>query len=100
MSITRGEDSSIFKGFIDFVHPSLCRYGDKVPRSVAGRLFAVVWINAGLVILAIFMGVITTSLTSSSLQHISHLYGTTVQMRQPFLNVISVNFIPSSRLTL
>ena len=50
-------------------------YGDKVPKSVLGRLFAVVWINVGLVILAVFMGIITTSLTSSSMENVSNLYG-------------------------
>lgn len=54
---------------------SYFRYGDKVPRSVAGRLFGVVWINVGLVILAIFMGMITASLFSNSLEQISNLYG-------------------------
>ncbi|XP_022790215.1 uncharacterized protein LOC111329712 isoform X2 [Stylophora pistillata] len=50
-------------------------YGDKVPRSIAGRLFGVVWINVGLVILAIFMGMITASLSSNSLEQVNNLYG-------------------------
>lgn len=50
-------------------------YGDKVPRSILGRLFGVVWINVGLVILAIFMGIITASLSSNSLEQVNNLYG-------------------------
>ncbi|XP_068673371.1 uncharacterized protein [Montipora foliosa] len=55
-------------------------YGDKVPRSVSGRLFGVVWINVGLVILAIFMGMITASLSSNSLEQINNLYGMPVSV--------------------
>lgn len=50
-------------------------YGDKVPRSVGGRLFGVVWINVGLVILAIYMGMITASLSSNSLEQVNNIYG-------------------------
>ncbi|EDO26354.1 predicted protein, partial [Nematostella vectensis] len=50
-------------------------YGDKVPRSVPSRLFAVVWINAGLVIIAMFMGIVTSSLSSNMIGNASHLYG-------------------------
>ena len=53
----------------------ILRYGDKAPRGVFGRLFAVVWINVGLVILAIFMGMITASLSSNSLEQTNNLYG-------------------------
>ena len=44
------------------------RYGDKVPKSVVARLFAVVWILFGLVIMAIFMASITTALTAASIE--------------------------------
>ena len=63
---------------------SYFRYGDKVPRSVVGRLFCVVWINVGLVILAIFMGMITASLFSNSLEQISNLYG--IPVTNKYLN--------------
>lgn len=53
-------------------------YGDKVPKSIIGRLFGVIWINVGLVILAMFMGIITTSLTANSLGHVTTLYGMSV----------------------
>lgn len=58
----------------------LFRYGDRVPKSVCGRLFAVVWINAGLVILAMFMGIVTASLTSSSWIDINHFWGIEVNI--------------------
>lgn len=51
------------------------RYGDKVPRSVGGRLFSVVWINVGLVILAIYMGIVTSSLSSNSIEQVNNIYG-------------------------
>lgn len=50
-------------------------YGDKVPRSVGGRLFGVVWINVGLVILAIYMGIITASLSTNSIEQANNIYG-------------------------
>ena len=55
-------------------------YGDKSPRSIPARLFAVVWITVGLVILAMFMGIVTTSLTASNLEGISNLYGQEVDV--------------------
>ncbi|EDO40070.1 predicted protein [Nematostella vectensis] len=56
-------------------------YGDKVPRSVPSRLFAVVWINAGLVIIAMFMGIVTSSLSSNMIGNASHLYGMVVSVK-------------------
>ena len=47
---------------------SLSSYGDKAPKSALGRLFAMVWILTGLVIMAIFMANITSALTSMSLE--------------------------------
>ena len=58
----------------------LYSYGDKVPKSIIGRLFGVIWINVGLVILAMFMGIITTSLTANSLGHVTTLYGMSVSL--------------------
>ena len=54
------------------------RYGDRVPKSVAGRLFGVVWIYFGLVIMAIFMANITTALTAASMDR-TELNGKTVK---------------------
>ena len=55
-------------------------YGDKVPRSVGGRLFGVVWINVGLVILAIYMGIVTSSLSSNSLEQRNNIDGMPVSI--------------------
>lgn len=43
-------------------------YGDKAPVSLAGRLVALVWMFAGLIMVASFTAAITTSLTVSNLQ--------------------------------
>ena len=44
-------------------------YGDKVPRSILGRLVALVWMLSGIVLIAIFTAVVTSSLTVNKLQH-------------------------------
>ncbi|XP_032231243.2 uncharacterized protein LOC116614398 [Nematostella vectensis] len=49
-----------------FVSMTTVGYGDKCPRTIAGRCFSVVWIFVGLVIVAVFMANITTALTSIS----------------------------------
>ena len=51
-----------------------------MPRSVGGRLFGVVWINVGLVILAIYMGIVTSSLSSNSLEQLNNIYGMPVSV--------------------
>jgi ABC-type amino acid transport substrate-binding protein len=43
-------------------------YGDKAPTSLAGRIVALVWMFAGLIMVASFTAAITSSLTISSLQ--------------------------------
>ena len=52
----------------------LFRYGNKAPRSFGARVFAVVWIFFGLVIMAIFMANITTALTAASLEYDADLF--------------------------
>lgn len=44
-------------------------YGDKAPLSFAGRVVALVWMFAGLIMVASFTAAITSSLTVSNLQH-------------------------------
>ena len=53
-------------------------YGDLTPKTVLGRLFTTLWISAGLVILAMYMGVVTTSLATTRLEGTQHFYGLTV----------------------
>lgn len=43
-------------------------YGDKTPKSVVGRIFSIIWIQLGLVIMAIFMAHITSALTVLNLE--------------------------------
>ena len=57
---------------------TLSRYGDITPKTILGRLFTIVWISVGLVILAMYMGVVTTSLTTTRLEGTQHFYGITV----------------------
>ncbi|WP_148861328.1 transporter substrate-binding domain-containing protein [Marinobacter fonticola] len=44
-------------------------YGDKAPVSFAGRIIALIWMFAGLIMVASFTAAITTSLTVSNLQN-------------------------------
>ena len=44
------------------------RYGDKTPKSIAARFFAILWIILGLIIMAVFMGNITSALTAASME--------------------------------
>ena len=54
-------------------------YGDRFPVSVGGRLFAVAWTLAGLVVFGILNGSISTAVTSIVVKEsISSLYGTKV----------------------
>lgn len=50
-------------------------YGDRSPKGYAARVFAIVWILVGLVVISITTGVITTSLTAITLSTDVKLYG-------------------------
>jgi ABC-type amino acid transport substrate-binding protein len=43
-------------------------YGDKAPKSAAGRLVAIIWMFAGIVLISAFTAAITTTLTVSQLE--------------------------------
>ena len=45
------------------------RYGDKTPKSIAARIFSVIWILFGLIGMAIFTGNVTSALTALSLEN-------------------------------
>ena len=71
------------------------RYGDKAPVTYNGRLFSVVWILMGLVIIGIFNGSITTAITTFTLTFDFSLYGKTVHVcfKALFLSVfLSFNY--------
>ena len=44
-------------------------YGDRAPKSFVARIFSFFWLLVGLVIIAIFNGNVTTSLTALSLSN-------------------------------
>lgn len=46
--------------------PYCFSYGDKVPRTMYGRLFSVVWILTGVCLISIFTAAITSAITVSS----------------------------------
>jgi len=61
-----------------FVTMTTVGYGDIAPVGIPGRIFAIMWVLTGLIIISIFTGVITTALTVSSLSTSLKLYGTSV----------------------
>jgi ABC-type amino acid transport substrate-binding protein len=44
-------------------------YGDKVPKSVVGRLIATIWIFTGVILVSVFIATITSALTVSQLEY-------------------------------
>lgn len=60
----------------------LRRYGDKTPRSLIGRLFGVLWILLGLIVITMFTATVTSALTlSSSPQFSNSLEGQDVSVQ-------------------
>lgn len=55
------------------------RYGDKAPKTIPGKLLGVVWMMGGLIITTMFISIITTSLTSVSLEGRTNLRDVTVK---------------------
>jgi ABC-type amino acid transport substrate-binding protein len=45
-------------------------YGDKYPTGCIGRFFGIIWMLGGMILLALFTGIVTTSLTLTSLEGI------------------------------
>ena len=44
-------------------------YGDRSPKSTLGRVFCILWIITGLVIISIFIAMVTASLSASTHPH-------------------------------
>ncbi|XP_065070746.1 uncharacterized protein LOC135695552 [Rhopilema esculentum] len=75
----RSFTEGIIEGFWwAFVTMTTVGYGDIAPVGVPGRLFAIMWVLTGLIIISIFTGVITTALTVNSLSTSVNMYGTKV----------------------
>ena len=71
----------------------LRRYGDKTPRSLIGRLFGVLWILLGLIVITMFTATVTSALTlSSSPQFSNSLEGLDVSVQ---LDYEIVSDVPS-----
>ena len=43
-----------------FISMTTVGYGDKAPRTIAGRIFSIIWILGGIVVFCIIAGSITT----------------------------------------
>ena len=45
---------------------NLCifRYGDKAPKSIFGRIFGLIWMFVGIILMSIFTATLTTALTA------------------------------------
>ncbi|KAJ7333696.1 hypothetical protein OS493_015779 [Desmophyllum pertusum] len=63
MSFTRGSYEGFWWAFISM---TTVGYGDKTPRSFFGRLFGVLWILLGLIVITMFTATVTSALTHSS----------------------------------
>ena len=61
--------------------PFFNSYGDRAPKSVAGRIFGIIWTLIGLVIIGILIGAIASSLTSVTVHKDVILYGTKVSSK-------------------
>ncbi|XP_058972265.2 uncharacterized protein [Pocillopora verrucosa] len=61
-----------------FISITTVGYGDRYPKSVGGRLFAVLWILIGMCIISILTATLTSSMTTFSLEAKVKLPGTKV----------------------
>ncbi|XP_065064360.1 glutamate [NMDA] receptor subunit 1-like [Rhopilema esculentum] len=74
---------SFIKGSLEgcwwaYVSMTTVGYGDKSPRSFAGRVFGVLWITLGIVISGFFTASITSTLTSATISEKTSLNGKNV----------------------
>lgn len=73
--------------FASFYH----RYGDRSPKSALGRVFCILWIITGVIIVSIFTALVTASLSASTVK-IFKIHGSKVVLNNFFsLN----NVLPS-----
>ena len=55
------------------------RYGDKSPRSIIARLFAIMWILVGITIFSMFTASLTTILQNLAITKVQDLTGKSVR---------------------
>ena len=60
------------------------RYGDRSPKSTLGRVFCILWIITGLVIISIFIAMVTASLAATTHPHFP-IHGSLVSVSIPQL---------------
>jgi len=49
-----------------------CRYGDKTPSTILGRLFAILWILIGITLFNMFTATITSALNKELLDKVTY----------------------------
>lgn len=57
------------------------RYGDKVPLAKVSKVFAILWILMGLVVMGILSGVLTSAITVFVFEADISLYGAKVRLQ-------------------
>ena len=60
------------------------RYGDVTPRSVPGRIIAMIWTLIGLVLVGILTGALTSTVTTLTIPPAAKLYDTNVSCIEYF----------------
>ncbi|XP_048586559.1 uncharacterized protein LOC5521005 [Nematostella vectensis] len=84
---SRANDSCFPRGFVagtyegmwwSYISVTTVGYGDRSPKTVGARLFAIIWTLYGLVLISFITSAITTSLTSVTMATEIMLYGTDV----------------------
>ena len=89
--------------------PYCFRYGDKVPRTMYGRLFSVVWILTGVCLISIFTAAITSAITVSSVdpgckstqgKRVSNVFLPLLQLKIIWLIVFSYGFLNHVRVVI
>ena len=68
------------------------RYGDKTPKSLLARLFAIVWMVSGIILLSMFTAQVSSRLTAQELRSDHHLFGKKVNRIFPFFSFFSLFF--------
>ncbi|XP_022801144.1 uncharacterized protein LOC111338866 [Stylophora pistillata] len=58
-----------------FISMTTVGYGDRSPRSILARIFGIIWILTGLVVISILIGAIASSLTFITVDKPVNLYG-------------------------